>query len=210
MSCATAVITLGLFLFAGLLVGGIILLSIAGRDSWDFTSMFHDYKVSKCTVIDFKVVVDTTYSVRENCGEDDVGCRTIEFFIGVAAVRVEGGGQSAFAAVVQHELRDRISVSVDDIETATDMTFGPEGAFPVEIGDSVECGVPPTGLPALFGDVKKVPYRGVVALAFNKEIAESEWLRHENFFIAGGCMTAIGAVIAVCWSLGVFFFCREM
>jgi hypothetical protein len=205
--CGFVVIMTFTFLAMGLMSGGIVVLSQADGSGQEFNIPFRDYTEARCVVLDFKVVVDTSNIGFDSCDSEGDFCERVTFFVGVASVRVVADRAVAlYAAVVQRPPPGSVSVRNEDM--ALNATFGPDGAFPVEIGDRVVCGVS-SGTRALFGDVNKVPFDGVVALAFNKELAESAWLPLENRFIAGGCMLAFAFVIGILVIIGVICYCRE-
>lgn len=201
-----------------LMSAGVALLSKAGgiERSLGFSAPFAQYVERRCRVVSFDAFVDLTSSHGGGCyptsssmkpssnpnrpgpGRECIDGRIA--FVGVAGVTLSGDDR-VYAAVVQVPNAGR-TPSTEAKEDAVNATF--VDFFPLQVGDSVLCGVPPQTVPLLLSKVERVPTNGLVALNFNARAAAADRRKVDDLWIAGGvclglaplfgCVTVVAAL----------------
>lgn len=199
------------FLSMGCMMAGLALMMQASNEQnagykTEFRAYFlpfHDYVPQRCRVVSIKAVRERETSSLGGC--DDFDCYPrIDRFLGVFGVTLTAFEDSrVYAAVLQLSESEKIP-SDESKEVAVNQTLA-RGRL--EIGDTVDCGVPRDTRPPLFDGVDEVPADDVAALNFNEETVAAAWKPIRDDFIAGGILLGLFVVVGLCAIMGALCMC---
>jgi hypothetical protein len=178
----------------------------------EFTTPFASYVLARCNVTTLSSAIDSEHTYPSGC--DDTTCWDERFsFIGVAGVTVDGIAGGPYAAVVQL-VPPQPFPSANSSLGAINVTF--VELLPLAVGDVVDCGVPfPIAdskygkRPALLSNVTKVPWPNVVALNFNREVAESFQAPITRGYAIGGILLGVAVGLGIVFGVMMAVSCKR-